>query len=117
MYNGRRINGIKPHQLNGLGISRTLQGLGLWRGLTVLENVMVGARRDSRPGFAAALMGLSGSDRYEANLREQAMAQLRELDIVDVAHRHPVGLPYGVQKWISLSRALVSRPNLLLLDE
>jgi len=117
LYNGRSIRGVKPHQLNGLGISRTLQGLGLWRGLTVLENVMVGARRDSRPGFAAALMGLSGSDRYEANLRDQAMAQLRELDIVDVAHRHPVGLPYGVQKWISLARALVSRPNLLLLDE
>jgi len=51
LYEGRRISGVHPHELNDLGISRTLQGLGLWRGLTVLENVMTGARRSSRsPG-------------------------------------------------------------------
>jgi len=52
-YRGRPLTGIHPHQLTGLGISRTLQGLGLWRGLTVAENVMVGARRQGRPGFGA----------------------------------------------------------------
>ncbi|MGH7765304.1 MAG: ABC transporter ATP-binding protein [Candidatus Dormibacteraceae bacterium] len=117
LYNGRPISGVHPHELNGLGISRTLQGLGLWRGLTVLENVMVGARRGSRPGFAVALLGLGRSDRYETALREEAYAQLRELGIEDCAPRYPNALPYGVQKWVSLARALVSRPALLLLDE
>ncbi len=116
-YNGQRINGVRSHELNGLGIARTLQGLGLWRGLTVLENVMVGARPASRPGFVSALLGLDRSDRYEAVLRDEALAQLRELGIEDCARRYPAALPYGVQKWVSLARALVSRPALLLLDE
>jgi len=117
LFNGLSIKGVQPHELNGLGIARTLQGLGLWRGLTVLENVMVGARRGSRPGLASALLGLGRSDRYEGALRERALAQLDELGIAEYAHRHPGALPYGVQKWISLARALVSRPALLLLDE
>jgi branched-chain amino acid transport system ATP-binding protein len=117
LYNGRRINGIRPHDLNGLGISRTLQGLGLWRALTVLENVMVGARRGSTPGFASAILGLPGSDRYEKALKAEVMEQLRELGIGDCASRYPVTLPYGVQKWVALARALISRPALLLLDE
>jgi branched-chain amino acid transport system ATP-binding protein len=117
LYDGRRINGVRPHELNGLGIARTLQGLGLWRGLTVLENVMVGARRAARPGFAPALLGLNRSDRYEAALADLARAQLRSLGIEDYANRYPGVLPYGIQKWVSLARALVSRPALLLLDE
>jgi branched-chain amino acid transport system ATP-binding protein len=117
IFNGRSIKGVQPHELNALGISRTLQGLGLWRGLTVLENVMVGARRGVRPGLTSALLGMVRSDRYESELREHALAQLRELGIADYAHRYPGALPYGVQKWISLARALVSRPALLLLDE
>ena len=117
VYNGKRINGIRPHELNRLGISRTLQGLGLWRALTVVENVMIGARRGASPGFASALLGLRRSDRYEAALREQALAQLKELGIEEHANRYPGTLPYGVQKWVSLARALISRPALLLLDE
>jgi len=117
LYNSRSIKGVRPHDLNDIGVSRTLQGLGLWRGLTVLENVMVGARRSDRPGFASALLGLGVSDRYEAQLKADAMAQLRELGIEDCAHRYPATLPHGLQKWVSLARALVSRPALLLLDE
>jgi branched-chain amino acid transport system ATP-binding protein len=117
LYNEQPITGIKPHELNGLGIARTLQGLGLWRGLTVVENVMVGARRARRPGLSSALLGLGRSDRYEAAVREEALAQLRELGIEDCALRYPAALPYGVQKWVSLARALVSKPALLLLDE
>ncbi|HEV2477155.1 MAG TPA: ABC transporter ATP-binding protein [Candidatus Dormibacteraeota bacterium] len=116
-YNGRRINGIRPHELNRMGISRTLQGLGLWRALTVIENVMVGARRGSSPGFASAILGLPRSDRYEKALRAEVMEQLRELGIEDCANRYPVTLPYGVQKWVALARALMSHPALLLLDE
>jgi branched-chain amino acid transport system ATP-binding protein len=116
-YNGRRINGIRPHELNRMGISRTLQGLGLWRALTVIENVMVGARRGSSPGFASAILGLPRSDRYEKALKAEGMEQLRQLGIEDCANRYPVTLPYGVQKWVALARALICRPALLLLDE
>ncbi|MFI5283841.1 MAG: ABC transporter ATP-binding protein [Candidatus Dormibacterales bacterium] len=117
VYDGKRISRLRPHQLNRLGVARTLQGLGLWRGLTVLENVMGGARRAARPGLAAALLGLPGSDRYEARLKQEALAQLRELGIEEHAQRYPSTLPYGVQKWVSLARALAAHPSLLLLDE
>ncbi len=117
LYDGRRITGMLPHSLTGMGIARTLQGLGLWRGMTVLENVMAGTRLPDRPGFASALLGLGRSDRFEASLRSAALAQLEELGIADAANRYPSTLPYGLQKWVALARALASRPSLLLLDE
>ena len=116
-YGDRSLLGIAPQQLGEAGIARTLQGLGLWGGLTVLENVMVGAPRRGRPGLASALLGLSRSDRYEAEVEGRARAQLRELGIESYADRRPGALPYGVQKWVSLARALVAEPSLLLLDE
>ena len=116
-YRGRTLAGVNPHQLTGLGISRTLQGLGLWHGLTVAENVMAGARRQGRPGFAWALLGLPRADHDEARVRDAALAVLKELGIERYADFYPATLPFGVQKWVALARALASEPSLLLLDE
>lgn len=114
---GRDLPRIRPHQLAGLGIARTLQGVGLWQGLSVLENVMVGARHTARAGVVSALLGLPRSERTEATLRESAYAALDRLELRDYAHRPATSLPYGIQKRVSLSRALVGAPRLLLLDE
>src|ERR1700722_7844241 len=59
---GRPLNRLRPHQPAGLGIGRTLQGSGLFPGLTVLENVMAGATRLRTTGFAPALLGLARTD-------------------------------------------------------
>src|SRR5271167_4380708 len=104
-------------RLIGLGIARTLQGVGLFPGLTVLENVMVGAQRFRRAGFASALLGLPRSDRDERALRGRALEMLRELGCEQIAARLPQTLPYPVQKRVALARALVAEPELLLLDE
>jgi branched-chain amino acid transport system ATP-binding protein len=107
----------RPERLARLGISRTLQGLGLCAGLTVLENVMLGGHALSGPGFISDLFALPRADRAERELRAAAHGCLAELGVDDVAGRDPDSLPYPVRKRVALARALVSRPRLLLLDE
>jgi branched-chain amino acid transport system ATP-binding protein len=107
----------KPQRLARQGIARTLQGIGLFAGLTVLENVVAGASADARAGFWSGLLALPSSEKDERRLRDAAFECLTELDVAKYADRHPESLPYPVRKRVALARALASRPRLLLLDE
>ncbi|MEU6204393.1 ABC transporter ATP-binding protein [Micromonospora musae] len=107
----------RPHRLTRLGIARTLQGTGLFAGLTVLENVMAGASHTARAGFLPALLGLPRSDRDEARLRRHALDVLDELGVAAHADAAPGTLPFAVRQRVALARAFAARPRLLLLDE
>src|ERR1017187_2203977 len=75
-FDGAEVKGLRPHRLASLGIARTLQGVGLFRHLSVLENVMVGAEHVARAGFWSALAGLPAADRRERMLRARALEAL-----------------------------------------
>jgi branched-chain amino acid transport system ATP-binding protein len=117
----------RPERLAGLGIARTLQGVGLFAGLTVLENVMIGASGaakaratkagSARAGFAQALFATPGSDRDERALRQRSLLCLDEMGVAGYADRSPESLPYPLRKRVALARVLVAEPRLLLLDE
>lgn len=116
-FDGRKQGHVKPHQLTKQGISRTLQGVGLFPDLTALENVALGASAAARQGIVSDALALPWSDRERQRHEEMARASLAELGVGDVADRYPSELPYPVQKKVALARALVSDPTLVLLDE
>jgi branched-chain amino acid transport system ATP-binding protein len=116
-WRDQELRRLRPSRLSKLGISRTLQGVGLFAGLTVLENVMVGAHRHAKAGFFSALLALPTADKDDRLLRERAQVALEELGASAYAGRYPGSLPYPVQKRVALARALVADPDLLLLDE
>jgi branched-chain amino acid transport system ATP-binding protein len=111
------LDGVRPHRLASLGIARTLQGVGLFAHLTVLENVMIGAQRFRRARLGSSLLGLPWSDRDERGLRDRSLVALRRVGCERYAERLPATLPYAVQKRVALARALACEPELLLLDE
>lgn len=115
-FDGTDLLRVPAHGIAKLGITRTFQNLALWPGMTVLQNVMVGAHTSSRQNFVTAPLRL-GTRREERKLSVQAWEILSDLGLTDVAFRPCAGLPFGTLKRIELARALAASPKLLMLDE
>lgn len=116
-FDGTRLKHIKTHHLTSMGISRTLQGVGLFPSLTALDNVLLGGSAQVKSGIVADSLAMPWTDVEQRRLRERAYAVMEEMSILDVADRFPSELPYPVQKRVAMARALVSDPKVLLLDE
>jgi branched-chain amino acid transport system ATP-binding protein len=115
-FAGHDLLAERADTISRLGIMRTFQNLALWPGLTVLENVMVGAHRRGRASFLTAPLriGVRAEERRIATL---AYDILDELGLASIAFQRAAGLPFGTLKRIELARALAASPRLLMLDE
>jgi branched-chain amino acid transport system ATP-binding protein len=117
LFEGRRIDGLPPHERARLGIAIAFQSVRLFRGMTALENVMVGAHARTRHGFLEAALRLPRHRREEVEIRQQAEAALERVGL-GIRFEHPAeSLALGQQRVVQIARALCGRPRLLLLDE
>ncbi len=116
-FDGRSLLALPAHRIATVGIGRTFQNLALFRSMTVLENVMVGAHCTGASSFLGNALGLPAVRQEERGLREGASRMLGLLGLEEVAHRPIASLPFGTQKRAEIARALASAPKLLLLDE
>ena len=116
-FKGGPIDDLPPHQRAQRGIAIVYQGARIFRGMSVLENVMVGAHLTARHGFFAAAWRSPRARREEAELRTLALSMLDEVGLAALADRPAESLPLGQQRALQLARALAAKPALLLLDE
>jgi len=114
-FNGQQIGGRQPFQIAQLGIGRTFQHVKLIAGMSVLDNVALGAYLRGKTGVARAALRLDR--REEARVRAEAAAQVARAGLADALHTPAGSLPLGQQRIVEIARALAADPLLLLLDE
>jgi branched-chain amino acid transport system ATP-binding protein len=118
VLDGEDISALKPHARAYRGMSRTFQNIALFHGMTVLDNVKLGAHTNLKSGVFAAALRLPVTRREEAELDAYVRRDIIPvLDLAQIQDSRVEDLPYGLQKRVELARALVMRPKILLLDE
>jgi len=114
---GEEITGMKPHKIAGKGIARTFQNLRLFHDMTVLENAIIGQHVCLQTAGWQAMLGTKKYKESERHARERAMEILELVGLDKMTGEIAADMAYGQQKRLELARALVSEPQLCLLDE
>ena len=116
-YRGEARQSVDAHSAAKGGIARTFQNIALFKGMSVLDNIMTGRNLKMRSNFLQAALWIGFTQREELEHRRKVE---EVIDFLEIQHirKTPVGrLPYGLQKRVELGRALAAEPTMLLLDE
>jgi len=116
-FRKKDIIGLRPDQITCMGIIRTFQTIRLFEGMTVLENTMVGCQCRTGSGFFANGIRSRKARNEEKQIQQEALEVLKSVGLETRAYETGTSLPYGQQRMLELTRALASRPEILLLDE
>jgi branched-chain amino acid transport system ATP-binding protein len=116
-FMGRKITGLKPNKIAGLGAVRTFQVTTLFGDMTVIQNVILGGHQKSGIGFWGAVWNTRFTRNREINSREQAEKILEFMGLEDQEEELARNLPHGYQRRLELAIALAAQPKLLLMDE
>ena len=113
----RRIDGLNPVAINHAGIARTFQNIRLFKGLTVLDNVVVGFNRSAEHGLLRTILRTPRFFRERRDAEQRGVELLHTLRLGDKSDLLAKNLPYGDQRRLEIARALATNPKILLLDE
>jgi branched-chain amino acid transport system ATP-binding protein len=116
-FKGENLMKYSSHQIPQRGICRSFQTPEIFRRLTVVENLLLGAHLSFRSGLASCAFCLPKARREEEKKREEAIELLRALDLADFLDKKADNLPLVFQRRMEIGRALLAKPSLLLLDE
>jgi branched-chain amino acid transport system ATP-binding protein len=117
VFNGSMREQMKPHEAATQGIARTFQSLALFKGMSVLDNIMTGRNLKMKSNIFQQAIRWGAAEREEIEHREKVEQIIEFLEIQPYRKTQVGRLPYGLQKRVDLGRALAMEPSLLLLDE
>ena len=117
LFDGQRIEALKPHEVAGHGIARTFQNIRLFGSMSALENVMVGRHLRSHTGVLGAAFRTRAAVAEELAITRRARELLDYCGLAARADDLARDLPYGDQRRLEIARALATDPKLLALDE
>ncbi len=117
LFEGRPIQGLKPHAVARRGITRTFQNIRLFGSRCCRDNVCIASHQHAEAGLAGAVFRTPHFERDEARLQREARELLDVMGLSQWEETPAAELPYGQQRRLEIARALAGRPRLLLLDE
>lgn len=116
-FAGEDITGLSPHVITRRGIARTFQNIQVFRGLSVLENVMVAGHVRSPVNFFSTIVKTGIARKEERSILDGATEALKFVGLAGRKDMDPENLPYGQKRLMEIARALATEPRLIMVDE